>query len=100
MLKIEPTNRHDIQCSGHFKMLKLRPCSLQSSSKNVSIFNERERSICRNHWSQSLQGSWIWKVPCVYRLYGPNVYVDKMKALVVSLLADGHYNQCNGDFAQ
>ena len=32
----------------------------------------------------------VWK--CVYRLYGPNVYVDKMKALVDSLLADGHYN--------
>ena len=40
------------------------------------------------------------EVPCVYRLYGPNVYVDKMKALVESLIANGHYNQCNSDFAQ
>ena len=38
-------------------------------------------------------------VPCVYRLYGSNVYVDKMKALVKFLLADGHYNLCNSDFA-
>ena len=38
----------------------------------------------------------IW----TYRLYGPNVYVDKMKELVESLLADGHYNLCNNDFAQ
>ena len=37
---------------------------------------------------------------CLPSLYGPNVYVDKMKALVESVLADGHYNQCNSDFAQ
>ena len=37
------------------------------------------------------------EVPCVYRLYGPN---NKMKELVKSLLADGHYNLCNSDFAQ
>ena len=35
------------------------------------------------------------EVPCV-----PNVYVDKMKELVESLLADGHNNLCNSDFAQ
>ena len=35
-------------------------------------------------------------VPCVYRLYGPNVY----EGVVESLLADGHYNLCNSDFAQ
>ena len=35
----------------------------------------------------------------VYCLYGPNVYVDKMKVFVESLLADGHYNLCNSDFA-
>ena len=41
------------------------------------------------------------EVPCVHRLYGPNVYVAKMKVLVESLLADGrHYNLCNCDFAQ
>ena len=32
--------------------------------------------------------------------YGPNIYVDKMKALVESFLADGYYNLCNSDFAQ
>ena len=40
------------------------------------------------------------EVPCVYYLYGSNVYVDKMKVLVESLLADEHYNLCNSDFAQ
>ena len=38
------------------------------------------------------------EVPYVYRLCGHNVYVDKME-LVESLLADGHYNLCNSDFA-
>ena len=28
----------------------------------------------------------------MYCLYGPNVYVDKMKELVESLLVDEHYN--------
>ena len=36
----------------------------------------------------------VWKSH-VSRLYGPKVYVDKMKELVESLLADGHYNLCN-----
>ena len=40
------------------------------------------------------------EVPSVYCLYGPNVYVDKMKVLVESLFADEHYNLCNSDFAQ
>ena len=31
---------------------------------------------------------------------GRNVYADKMKELIESLLADGHYNLCNSDFAQ
>ena len=35
------------------------------------------------------------EVPCVYHLHGANIYVDKMKDLVESLLADGHYNQHN-----
>ena len=37
----------------------------------------------------------VWEVPCVYHLYGPNIYVDKMKELVESLLANGHYNLSN-----
>ena len=39
------------------------------------------------------------KVPCVYHLYAPNVYVNKMMVLVEALLV-GHYNLCNSDFAQ
>ena len=42
----------------------------------------------------------VWKSNVSYRQYGPNVYVDKMKELVESLLADEHYNQCNSDFAR
>ena len=81
-------------------MLKLRPCSLQSSSKNVSIFNERVSKCLQKSQEPKSTGELDLEVPCVYRLYGPNVYVDKMKALVESLIANGHYNQCNSDFAQ
>ena len=41
-----------------------------------------------------------WRFIHFERLYGSNVYVDKMKELVEYLLADGHYNPCNSDFAQ
>ena len=37
MLKIETTNRHYIQCSGHLQDTEIEAISLQSSSKNVSI---------------------------------------------------------------
>ena len=29
------------------------------------------------------------KIPCVYRLYGPKVYIDRMKELIDSLRAGG-----------
>ena len=30
------------------------------------------------------------EIPCVYRLYGPQVYIDKMKEIVDNLRAAGH----------
>ena len=88
MVKIELMNRHNIHAVAIYRQRyqKCRPCSLQSSSMNVSNFDERhEQSVCRNHRSQSQQGSWlsmVWKS----HLFGPYVYVDKMKGLVESLL--------------
>ena len=35
---------------------------------------------------------------CLPSIYGPNVYVDKMRVLVESLLADVHNNLCNSMF--
>ena len=35
------------------------------------------------------QGCWQ-EVPCIYRLYGPKIYVDKMKELVDGMFADGY----------
>ena len=66
--------------------------------RNVSIFYERKHSICRNHRSQSQQGSWLWSH--VSTIYMDLTFMLKMKALAESLLADGHYNLCNSDFAQ
>ena len=30
------------------------------------------------------------EVPCIYRLYEPKIYVDKMKELVDGMFADGY----------
>ena len=30
------------------------------------------------------------EIPCVYRLYGPPVYIDRMRALADGLIAAGH----------
>ena len=66
----------------------------------MSAFLMRENKVFAESQEPRSTGELDLEVPCVYRLYGPNVYVDKMKALVESLIADGHYNQCNSDFAQ
>ena len=99
VVKIEPTNRHNIPAVAIYRQRyqNCRPSSLQSSSKNVSIFYEKhEQNICRNTGAKVNRGAgYGLEVPCVYHLYGPTVYVDKMKELVKSLLADGHYNLCN-----
>ena len=69
VVKIETMNRHNIYRQ---RYRNCRPCSLQSSSKNVSIFYEREQHICRNHMSQCQQGSWamVWNshVSTIYDL--------------------------------
>ena len=74
MVKIEPTNRHYIDAVAIYKMLKLSPCSLQSSSKNVSIFYERENKVFAEITELKSTGELDLEVPCVNLLYGPNVY--------------------------
>ena len=102
VVKIEPTNRHYIHRVAIYiqRCRNCRSCSLQSSYKNIYIFYERERSVCRNHRSQCQQGRWLWSETPMCLTPMDLMLVDKMKALVESLLADGHYNLCNSDFAQ
>ena len=57
---------------------------LQCSSKNVSIFYDKAFEEITGAKVNRGAGYGL-EVPCVYRLYGPNIYVDKMKALVESL---------------
>ena len=63
---------------------------LQSSSKNVSVLYERE---LLKHTQKSQEPKSTGEL-AIAPSNGPNVYVDKMKALVESLLADEHYNLC------
>ena len=58
-----------------------------SSSCSVSCCSGPPCAICARN---SEQGSWLWtrgQVPCVFRLYGPQSYLDKMKELVDALFA-------------
>ena len=106
VVKIEPTNRHNIHAVAIYRQRyrNCRLCSLQSSSKNVSIFfmrdmNKAYADITGAKVNRELAVVWKFYVS-VYHLYGPNVYVDKMKELVGYFLADGHSNLCNSDFTQ
>ena len=78
MVKIELTNRHNIHAVAIYRDTEIVghvPYNLYSS-KNVSIFYDRhEQSICGNHRG----AGYGLEVPCVYHLYGPNIYVDKME---------------------
>ena len=88
VVMIEPTNEQTIHAVAIYRQRyrNCRPCSLQPSSKNVSIFYERhEQSIYRAKVNRGA-GCGL-EVPCAYHLYGPNVHVDKME-LFESLLTD------------
>ena len=50
VVKIEPTNRHDIHAMAIYSESEIYAMFL---TINVSIFYEREQSVCRNHRSQS-----------------------------------------------
>ena len=78
-------NRYDIHAVAIYRDIKI--VGHVSSFKNVSI------SIFRNHMSPKVNRElvMVWKSHVSTIYYGPNVYVDKTKALVESLLADGHY---------
>ena len=56
-------------------------CSLQSSSKNVSIIDEREQSVCRNHRIQTGELDMVWKSQCLLSIMDLNIYVDKMEGV-------------------
>ena len=67
----------------------------------MSPFLMREnKRLRKSQEPQSQQGSWLWSGSPVCLPSRPNFYVDKMKELVESSLAYGHYNLCNSDFAQ
>ena len=97
MVKIDPTNRHDIHAVVT-EIPNCRPCSLQSSSKNVSIFDERhEQSMCRNCRSLAKVNrgaGYGLEVPRVYCLYGPRSWLslfllmDIIISVIVTLLND------------
>ena len=100
MVNIEPTNRHDvhdrhdIHAVAIYRDVKIVDHVPYFLASRMSAFFMRENKAFAEIIGAKVNrgAGYGLEVPCVYRLYGPNVYVDKTKALVESLLADGHYN--------
>ena len=103
MVMIEPTNRHDIHTVAIYRDAEIVGHVLYNLAPRMSAFLMRENKAFAEITGATVNrgAGYDLEVPCVYRLYGPNIYVDKMKVLVGSLPADGHYDLCNiYDFAQ
>ena len=96
MVKIKPMNRHDILIYRDAKIVGHVPYDLAPRMSEFFIKEFAEMTGAK----VNMGAGYGLEVPCVYRLYGPNVYVDKIKALVESLLADGHCNLSISDFSQ
>ena len=86
MVKIEPTNRHDIHTVAIYRDAKIVGHVPYNLTPRMSAFFMRENKAFEK--SQEPKTTGELEVPCIYSLYGPNVYVDKMKALVESLLIE------------
>ena len=79
MVKTEPMNRHDIHAVAIYRDTKIVGHVPYNLALRMSAFLMRENKAFAEITAAT---------------------VDKMKELVESLLADGHYTLCNSDFAQ
>ena len=84
MVKIKPMNRHDILIYRDANIVGHVPYNLAPRMSEFFIKELAEMTGAK----VNMGAGYGLEVPCVYRLYGPNVYVDKIKALVESLLAE------------
>ena len=98
VVKVERTNRHDIHAVAIYRDAEIVGHVPYNLASRMSAFFMRDNKAFAEITEAKVNrgAGYGMEVPCVYRLYGPNVYVDKMKALVKSLLADGHYNNWLG----
>ena len=101
-MKIKPMNRHYIHAVAIYRDAEIVGHVPYNLAPRMSAFLMRlNKAFAEITGAKVNRGAgYGLEVLCVYHLYGPNIYVDKMKALVESVLADGHYNLCNSDFAQ
>ena len=77
VVKIESTNRHDIHAVAIYRDTENVchvPCNL---APRITVFLMRENQAFAEITGAKInRGAGIWSGnPCVYRLYGPNVYV-------------------------
>ena len=102
MVKIEPTNGHNIHAVAIYRDTEIVGHVPYNLAPRMSAFLIRNNKAFAEITGAKVKrgAGYGLEVPCVYHQYGPYVYVDKMKELVASLLADGHYNLCSSNFAQ
>ena len=103
VVKIEPTNRHDTHSVAIYRDAEIVGHVPYNLAPRMSAFFMRENKVFAGITGANVnrEARYGLEVPCVNHIYGPNVYVDKMKAFIEFLLADdGHYNLCNSDSAK
>lgn len=93
ILKREPANSHDVHAVAVYyenHMVGHIPYNL---APKVSAFLRREvnKGFAEVTGEKVNRGAgYGLEVPCTYRLYGPKIYVDKMKEFVDCLRSAGH----------
>lgn len=92
ILKREPTNVADRNAVAVFKEDQVVGHVPFNLAPSVSLFLKRgiNKAFAKVVGDKvNRGGGYGLEIPCIYHLYGPKPYIDKMKELVDSLIASG-----------
>ena len=80
VVKIEPMNRHDLHAVAIYRDSEFVGHVPYNLATRMSAFFMRETNAFAEITGPKVNrgAGYGLEVPCVYHLYGPNVYVDKM----------------------
>ena len=92
ILKREPTNVADRNAVAVFKEDQVVGHVPFNLAPSISLFLKRDinkafAKVAGDKFNRG--GGYGLEIPCIYHLYGPEPYIDKMKELVDSLIASG-----------
>ena len=91
ILKHEPTNVADRNAVAVFKEDQVVGHVPFNLAPSISLFLKRDinKAFAKVVGDKVNRGGYGLEIPCIYHLYGPKPYIDKMKELVDSLIASG-----------